>query len=41
VTERGTHAELMARGGQYAELYTLQAAQYDGIGVRVPPARRG
>ena len=41
VTEQGTHAELMARGGQYAELYTLQASQYDGIGVRVPPARRG
>jgi ATP-binding cassette, subfamily B, bacterial len=29
VTEHGTHADLMARGGQYAELYTLQASQYD------------
>jgi ATP-binding cassette, subfamily B, bacterial len=29
VTEQGTHADLMARGGQYAELYTLQASQYD------------
>jgi ATP-binding cassette, subfamily B, bacterial len=30
VTEQGTHADLMALGGQYAELYTLQASQYDG-----------
>ncbi|HEY0935521.1 MAG TPA: ABC transporter ATP-binding protein [Trebonia sp.] len=31
VLETGTHAELMAlAGGQYAELYTLQASQYDG-----------
>jgi ATP-binding cassette, subfamily B, bacterial len=29
VTESGTHAELMALAGQYAELYTLQASQYD------------
>ena len=29
VIERGVHAELMALGGQYAELYTLQASQYD------------
>ena len=29
VTETGTHASLMALGGQYAELYTLQASQYD------------
>jgi ATP-binding cassette subfamily B protein/ATP-binding cassette subfamily C protein len=29
VIETGTHTELMARGGQYAELYTLQASQYD------------
>jgi ATP-binding cassette subfamily B protein/ATP-binding cassette subfamily C protein len=29
VTEAGTHASLMAQGGQYAELYTLQASQYD------------
>jgi ATP-binding cassette subfamily B protein/ATP-binding cassette subfamily C protein len=29
VTEAGTHGSLMALGGQYAELYTLQASQYD------------
>ena len=29
VVESGSHASLMARGGQYAELYTLQASQYD------------
>ena len=26
--EQGSHADLMAIGGQYAELYTLQASQY-------------
>jgi ATP-binding cassette subfamily B protein/ATP-binding cassette subfamily C protein len=29
VIETGTHGELMKLGGQYAELYTLQASQYD------------
>ena len=29
VIEPGTHAWLMALGGQYAELFTLQASQYD------------
>lgn len=28
VTEQGTHAELMALGGSYAELFTLQASLY-------------
>ncbi len=28
VSEQGTHDELVARGGQYAELYSLQASQY-------------
>jgi len=28
VIERGRHADLMELGGQYAELYTLQASQY-------------
>ena len=27
--EQGVHADLLALGGQYAELFTLQAAQYD------------
>jgi ATP-binding cassette, subfamily B, bacterial len=29
VIEQGVHADLLALGGQYAELFTLQAAQYD------------
>jgi ATP-binding cassette subfamily B protein len=31
IIEQGGHAELMALGGQYAELYTLQASQYDSV----------
>jgi ATP-binding cassette subfamily B protein/ATP-binding cassette subfamily C protein len=41
VTEQGTHAELMGRGGQYAELYTLQASQYDGVPASAEAAARG
>ena len=29
VIEPGAHADLLALGGQYAELFTLQASQYD------------
>jgi ATP-binding cassette subfamily B protein len=28
VVEHGTHDELMAEGGRYAELFTLQARAY-------------
>ncbi|HVL06689.1 MAG TPA: hypothetical protein VM388_11925 [Acidimicrobiales bacterium] len=28
VVERGTHDDLMAAGGRYAELYGLQASSY-------------
>jgi ATP-binding cassette, subfamily B, bacterial len=28
VAEAGTHEELMEKGGQYAELYRIQAAAY-------------
>jgi ATP-binding cassette, subfamily B, bacterial len=30
VIEAGSHAELMARGGTYAELFGLQASAYAG-----------
>jgi ATP-binding cassette subfamily B protein len=28
LTEEGTHSELLARGGAYARLFTLQAESY-------------
>ncbi|KAF7353971.1 Lipid A export ATP-binding/permease protein MsbA [Mycena venus] len=31
VAESGTHRELMARGGEYAELYAIQAQAYEDI----------
>ena len=33
IVERGTHAELMAVGGVYSELYTLQATLQDRMGA--------
>jgi ATP-binding cassette subfamily B protein len=33
ITERGSHAELVAAGGRYAELYRLQAARFAGSGA--------
>jgi ATP-binding cassette subfamily B protein len=39
VIESGTHAELMAAAGRYAELFALQAASYADAGT-APPAPR-
>ena len=33
VAERGTHAELVARGGLYADIFRTQAGLDDGAGV--------
>ncbi len=33
LVEQGTHDELMALGGRYARLFTLQAAAYTGVAV--------
>ena len=39
--EDGTHAELLARGGEYAELWQLQASQYAGDGEATPVPQPG
>ena len=36
LVEQGTHSELMALGGRYAQLFTLQAAAYTGEPVELP-----
>ncbi|MBA2720026.1 MAG: ABC transporter ATP-binding protein [Chloroflexi bacterium] len=36
LVEQGTHEELMAIGGRYAQLFTLQAAAYTGEPVDLP-----
>ena len=36
LVEEGTHAELLTRSGEYAELWALQAAQYRDRAARDP-----
>ncbi len=40
LVEAGTHDELIATGGRYAELFTLQAAGYDAAPTPRPPVPR-
>jgi ATP-binding cassette subfamily B protein len=36
IVERGTHRELMTRGGLYADLYTTQFADQESAGSGIP-----
>jgi ATP-binding cassette, subfamily B, heavy metal transporter len=36
IVERGTHAELLARGAVYAEMWSLQQATQEKIGDTIP-----
>ncbi|HEX2513491.1 MAG TPA: ABC transporter ATP-binding protein, partial [Chloroflexota bacterium] len=38
VVERGTHAELLARGGAYRELYDAQFAGQEALQARIDEA---
>ncbi len=40
ITEQGGHEELMARGGEYARLFSLQAESYTGGADTGPPVSR-
>jgi ABC-type multidrug transport system fused ATPase/permease subunit len=39
LVEQGSHPELLAAGGRYAELYSIQATAYrtEGAGRRISP----
>jgi ATP-binding cassette, subfamily B, bacterial len=41
VAERGTHGELMAAGGEYHRLFTLQASGYTGASDTRPAVQAG
>lgn len=34
IVEHGTHTELMAVGGEYAQMYNAQAQAYEAVGHR-------
>jgi ATP-binding cassette subfamily B protein len=41
IIERGTHLELLARGGRYAQMWTLQQQSGEGAGASRPEAVTG
>ena len=41
ITELGSHDELVAAGGSYAEMFTMQAARFAGPSTRGRPGRPG